>query len=281
MATWRRNLYVLCFSQLLTMIGFSSYFSFIPYYLQEELGARTFAEATAWLAVFQTGGAIAMMVSAPIWGSLADRYGRKMMLIRATGAGAILAFVMSLAQSPAQLAAIRVMQGIFCGTVGAATAMVATQTPEEHLGFGLGLMQTAQFLAMAIGPVVGGLAADSLGYRAVFPISSALMAVALLLVLIIVKERFVARPVRRRTGERSRRGLSGSLTRGTWALLASLGTISFAMAVLSPIMSLYIKSLDPSAPRLATLAGTVTSVSAITSSLAAIGIGRLGDKVGQ
>lgn len=281
MPTWKRNLYVLCVVQLLTLTGFSAYGSFIAYYVQE-LGASSFAEATSWMAAFQTGGGIAMMVAAPVWGTLADRYGRKMMLIRATGAGCILAFLMSIAQTPMQLTLIRIAQGAFCGTVSAAMTMVATGTPEEHLGSSMGLMQMVQFISGATGPVLGGLAADALGYRAVFPLSSALMAVSVVLLVALVRERFVA-PKRLERAERGQAKLRAPavLTRNSVSLLLALTTMSFAMAVLSPIISLYIQALNPNEARLATLAGAVSSVAAVTSSLGAIVVGRMGDKMGQ
>ncbi len=281
MPTWKRNLYVLCVVQLLTLTGFSAYGSFIAYYVQE-LGASTFAEATSWMAAFQTGGGIAMMVAAPVWGTLADRYGRKMMLIRATGAGCILAFLMSIAQTPMQLTIIRVAQGAFCGTVSAAMTMVATGTPEEHLGSSMGLMQMVQFISGATGPVLGGLAADALGYRAVFPLSSALMAVSVVLLVALVRERFVA-PKRQAPAERGqpRPRAPSVLTRNSGSLLLAMTTMSFAMAVLMPIISLYIQALNPDEAHLATLAGAVSSVAAVTSSLAAVAVGRMGDKLGQ
>ena len=73
MKHWRRNLYAICAAQLLTLIGFSSYLSFIPYYLQTFTGLGD-TEAMNWTAGFQTAGMLAMMIAAPIWGGLADRY---------------------------------------------------------------------------------------------------------------------------------------------------------------------------------------------------------------
>ena len=282
MSRWKRNIIVLCFAQLFTMLGFGAYFPFIPYYMQD-LGAANYEEAMSWFAAFQTSGAIAMMVASPVWGRLADRYGRKPMLVRATSAGAILAFTLTLARSPMQLVLVRALQGIFCGTVSASITMVATETPEEHLGMGLGVMQTAQFVGQAIGPLVGGLAADSFGYRAVFPMSSVLMIVALGSIVLLVKERF--RPPERQPGpfrlRLGREALSSFMKRSTVVLLITLGSIRFGAAVLGPILSLYVKSLSPGSTHLATLAGSVVSVSAFTSSAAALGIGHLGDRVGQ
>jgi len=281
MSHWKRNLIVLCFAQLLTLVGFSAYLPFIPFYVQE-LGAATYAEATGWLAAFDSGSAIAMMLFAPIWGTLADRYGRKPMLVRATLAGSLLALLMGIVRSPMQLIVLRVLQGAFCGTVSAAITLVATETPEESLGKGLGVMQTTQFVGQALGPLVGGFAADTLGYRAVFPISSAMMAVALVAILLLVHERARQPIVRERPTQRPTRVTWHELaSRNTVVLLVALASNSFALSVLSPVVSLYIESLSSDAQGIATLAGAITSISALTASASALALGHLGDRVGR
>ena len=278
---WKRNVIVLCIGQLFTMVGFGAYLSFIPYYVQE-LGAQSYEEATRWLALFEGGSALAMMLASPIWGGLADRYGRKMMLVRATAAGAVTAFLMSLARTPIELVIIRVVQGGLCGTVSAAITLVATGTPEAHLGVALGMMQTVQFVGQAAGPLFGGVLADTLGYRAVFPISAGLMACAVLLIVFLAEEEFKA-PVRegRTPILGGRRAWAAVSSPNTAVMLLILGVTRFAIAVLSPILSLYVKALSPGTERIATLAGAVLSATAVTSSAAALFLGRLGDRVGQ
>lgn len=282
MSRWKRNLIVLCFAQSITLLGFSAYLPFIPYFVQD-LGVRDYARATAWMAFFDSGSALAMMVFAPIWGTLADRYGRKLMLVRATAAGAALAFLMGLARSPLQLIILRILQGAFCGTVSAANTLVATETPEESLGQWLGIMQTTQFVGQAAGPLMGGLLADALGYRAVFPISSALMVIALLSIALLVREQSMPRAARRGRLRLtlSRRSLAEVATGNTMVLLLALACNSFAIAVLSPVLSLYIKSLSAGSAHLGTLAGSIIAVSALTSSISALFLGRLGDRYGR
>ena len=282
MSRWKRNLIVLCFAQSITLLGFSAYLPFIPYFVQD-LGVRDYARATAWMAFFDSGSALAMMVFAPIWGTLADRYGRKLMLVRATAAGAALAFLMGLARSPLQLIILRILQGAFCGTVSAANTLVATETPEESLGQWLGIMQTTQFVGQAAGPLMGGLLADVLGYRAVFPISSALMVIALLSIALLVREQSMPRAARRGRLRLtlSRRSLAEVATGNTMVLLLALACNSFAVAVLSPVLSLYIKSLSADSAHLGTLAGSIIAVSALTSSISALFLGRLGDRYGR
>jgi DHA1 family multidrug resistance protein-like MFS transporter len=286
MPYWKRNLIILCISQLLTMTAFSAYLPFIPYYLQT-LGVKNTAEATSWQALFDSGSAVMMMLFAPIWGTLSDRYGRKMMLVRATAAGSVLAFMMSLVQTPPQLIAIRLIQGALCGTVAAANTLVATETPDEELGRSMGVMQTAQYVGHALGPLLGGFGADTLGYRAVFPIAGVVIGISFFIITFLVREqprRAAALPAAataKRRAPARRKAWAALATGNTMVLVLALGSTSFAMAVVSPIMSLYVKSLSPNNLRIATLAGSIVSISAITSSLSALGMGRLGDKFGQ
>ncbi|HHX64410.1 MAG TPA: multidrug efflux MFS transporter [Chloroflexi bacterium] len=283
MPTWKRNLIVLCGTQLLTMIGFSMYLPFMAYYVQE-LGVASYQEAMSWVAIFDSGASTAMMLSSPIWGALADRFGRKPMLIRATLAAAIVAFAMGMTKAPAQLMAIRILQGIFCGTVAAAVTIVATGTPEENLGMSLGMMQTVQFVGHAVGPLIGGVLADALGYRQVFPIAAGLMTVSLVSVAVLVRETIVQRPVKKDPQAAKlpfRERVAQLMSKSTVVLLVCMAMNSFAIAVLGPIVSLYVKTLTDDHTRIATLAGAVVSASAFTSSFAALGIGRLGDRLGQ
>ncbi|MHB9034917.1 MAG: MFS transporter, partial [Anaerolineae bacterium] len=242
MPRWKRNLVILCAAQFATMIGFSTYGSFIPYYLQE-IGVSSYEQALAWTAAFNSGAAIAMMIASPIWGSLADRYGRKMMLVRATAAGVVLAGLMGLVTSPMQLIVIRIFQGALCGTMGAAMTLVATETPENNLATGLGTLQTTQYIGMAIGPMIGGLLADATSYRSVFPLASGIMALALAGIIFGVRESKNEHPVQVKRQHINLRNMRGTITSTVILLIIALGSTSFAMSVLSPIIPLYIQDL--------------------------------------
>jgi DHA1 family multidrug resistance protein-like MFS transporter len=291
MVHWKRNLIVLSFAQLVTMIGFSAYHPFVAYHMMD-LGVPTYTEAMGWMAAFNSGSAIAMMIASPIWGTLADKHGRRMMLIRATGAGCLFTFLMGIAQSPGQLVLTRLIQGMFSGTVAAAVTLVATETPEEYLGRSLGIMQTSQFVGQSIGPLLGGVTADALGYRNVFLISAGLMLTSVITIITLVRERTRPAPAPKPAPVAVPRGASaiarlrgGALAaiadRNTFVLVVTLAANSFAIAVLSPVLSLYIRDLVGDAPNLGTIAGAVMSVAAFTSSVSAVILGRLGDRIGQ
>jgi len=278
---WKRDLIVLCLVQSLSMIAFSSVFPLVPYYIQE-LGAGSYAQAASWAAIYSTGSALAMMVSAPIWGSVADRHGRKLMLARATLSGALTMGLTSLVRSPGQLVAVRIAQGLFGGMVAASTALVAFETPEQHLGVSLGVLQALQAAARAVGPIVGGVAADTLGLRAPFAISAAALFAALLAVVALVRERAGPRsPATHGSRLSWRRGtLAGVMSRNALVVLGVMGATGVGITLLSPVLSLYIQAISPGSQNIATLAGAVSSAAALTSAPAALLMGRLGDRFG-
>ncbi len=276
---WKRNTIILCLTQLLTLIGFSSYIPIVPFYMMD-LGAADYSQALKLNAAFTSGSAISMMIMSPIWGVLADRYGRKMMLVRATLGGAVMSLLMGLARTPEQLIIIRTVQGALTGTVSAAMTLIATQTPERSLGLGLGMMQTVQYAGNAVGPLVGGSVADAFGFRTVFMMSSALQVISLVLCIVLVREHFV-RTEQSQGPRRTPRQALSTFAGVTGTLLFMVFLLRLTTTTASPIMSLYVQSIDPTNPRINTLAGMVSSVSAVTSAISAYAVGRLGDRLGQ
>src|SRR2546427_2367642 len=129
-----------------------------------------------------------MAVASPIWGVLGDRFGRKPMLIRSMVGGAITVGVIFFVRTPLQLVILRFLQGATSGTVAAATALVAAETPRNRVGWALGVVTSAVALGSAIGPVVGGLAAAAFGLRLVFLGGGILLLIAMIPVVIIVRE---------------------------------------------------------------------------------------------
>jgi hypothetical protein len=162
---WRRNLYAIFLAQALAIVAFSLRAPFLPFFL-DDLGLHDTDDQALWSGLINSFGAGTMAITAPIWGVIADRYGRKPMLMRAQFAAFVTIGLMGLATEPWHLLGLRMIEGMFTGTVTAATALVATSTPKERLGFGLGLIQTAVFSGSAFGPVPGhvrcGLGDDAL-----------------------------------------------------------------------------------------------------------------------
>ena len=185
---WRRNLAALWIAEFTAILGFSFAFPFLPLFLHRELGIPNGSELAFWSGISAGATGFALALTSPIWGRLADRYGRKPMLVRAMIGGGLSVGLMGLAQSALQLTALRGIQGASSGTVAAATALGATETPIAHLAWGLGILNSAISLGSAVGPAAGGLAANLIGLRAIFLGGGALLLLATVPVLLVVKE---------------------------------------------------------------------------------------------
>lgn len=132
-------------------------FPFLPLYIKT-LGVAGWGTVEFWSGMVFSAQAMTMMISAPVWGAVADRYGRKIMLARATLGGAVILVVMGFAQSAEQLALLRALQGLVTGTIPAANALVASTAPKEQTGEALGLLQTGSWIGVAVGaPLSEGL----------------------------------------------------------------------------------------------------------------------------
>jgi DHA1 family multidrug resistance protein-like MFS transporter len=189
---WRRNLAALWFAQVTAIFGFSFAFPFLPVYLRE-LGVRDTGQLALWSGVAGGASGAALAVMSPLWGVLADRYGRRAMLVRAMIGAALTVGLMGFARGPLDIVILRLIQGATSGTVSASTALVASGTPRQHVGRALGILSSAVAVGSALGPLLGGLAAAAFGIRAVFWGGSVLLLVATLPVVLLVREAPIAR----------------------------------------------------------------------------------------
>ncbi|MGI5922824.1 MAG: MFS transporter [Lentisphaeria bacterium] len=193
MQVWQINLIILWVTQFCSSVGFALSMPFAPYFIQT-LGVTDLNAVKLWATLAAAGAPLSMAIMAPIWGLLADRFGRKPMLLRATfGAGIIIG---SMAFSPNVLVFVllRIMQGMFSGVAAAGVTLVACNTPEERQGFALGCLSSSLFSGNMFGLFIGGFLAEMLGYRNTFLLSGTLLMLAGLLVLFGVREKFTRAP---------------------------------------------------------------------------------------
>lgn len=181
--SWKRTFYVLFFAQMISSIGFSSCYPFIPLYVKSLGGVSSLSlDVLAGLAF--SGHALTMMITSPVWGVLADRWGRKRMVIRALFCSAVTLFAMSMANSAEGFVLIRMVQGATAGVMGAVNAMVASTVPRHRVGFAMGLMQVAIGLGLGLGPLVGGVVADVYSYQVAFQVTGVQVTAACLIVMV-------------------------------------------------------------------------------------------------
>ncbi|MGI5818309.1 MAG: MFS transporter [Armatimonadota bacterium] len=273
---WQRTLYACWIAQLLSIIGFSFVMPFIPFYVRE-LGVTEPAAVALWsgLVIFAAG--ITQAIFAPVWGSLADRYGRKIMVKRAMFGGAVVMTLMGFAGSVWHLFALRALQGALTGTVVASTTLVASVTPNGRMGFSLGMMQVAVLMGVTVGPLTGGLMADAWGYRVPFYAAGAVLLVGGLIVQFLAYENFCAPD----GSTAPNHGLRQAFGRkGLLALLAAFFTISLAGSFVGPIFPLLVEAVSDT-ERIASTAGGLLAISGFAAGGSALIVGLLGDRLGH
>lgn len=279
--SWQRNLWAIWFAEFASIIGFSSVLPILPFYVQE-LGVTSPDAVKFWSGVIFSAHAVTMAVMAPIWGSLADRYGRKPMVERAMFGGALVIGLMTLARSAPQLALLRAFQGMLTGTVAAANTLVASTAPRERVGYAMGLLQMAIYLGSSVGPLLGGFIADQWGFHATFLTTSALLLAGGLMVVFRVHEDFSPPP---RSGESAGTTIWSNLRLvfSSLPLVSVLGVrflMRLAARALSPMMPLIVQSLAP-AGAAATLSGLVQGVNSAAGAAGSVLLGRLSDRRGE
>ncbi len=278
--SWRRNLAILFMVQFLSAAGFSLVFPFLPLYVKE-LGSVSGGSVEFWSSMVFSAQAFTMMLAAPIWGLVADRYGRKLMLERATLGGAVLLAAMGFVQNAEQLVLLRAIQGAVTGVIAATFTLVAVGTPRSHVGFALGMINMARWAGVAGGPVIGGLIGEHVGFRQSFWITGFLLGLAGLAVLFFVHEDFSPPEELRqpRFWSSYRELLRAPAMAGLYGLafFDNLGR-----TLISPILVLFVVALQGGQETgSATLTGIMFGVMAGSSAISAIYWGRLGDRLGH
>lgn len=184
---WKKNLIIMSITQFIVMVGMSSCVPFLPLYIFD-LGVDSMAEAQVWSGFIFGGPFMLSILFVPLWGVLGDKYGQKLMVLRAVAGLGITVSLMGFAQTPAQLLALRIIQGAISGFVAASLGFISANTPRERSGFAIGLLQSSLSAGNILGPSIGGILSDISGFRSVFVLVGVLCLICGLLVWFFVKE---------------------------------------------------------------------------------------------
>lgn len=280
MVRWQVNLTVLWLGQFLVMGGMTMIVPFLPLYLQE-LGMKDPHEVATWAGIIFAGNFVTSFMFQPIWGGLADRYGRKVMLLRSGFGMGIVMTLMGFAGNAWQLLILRMVNGIISGYAPAAVALMATNTPKDRMGFAMGTLQSGAVAGTILGPFLGGLLAEWIGFRYIFYITGALMFAASLMTLLLVKEKFNVKEAAAKP-KISILQAFGQLkhVRELPSLYAVTFLIQFAMLSTMPLMPLFVAELHGQTAGLAFFAGLVSSITGFSNMVASPLLGRLSDRIG-
>lgn len=279
--TWKVNLMVLWFGQFLVNAGMTMITPFLSLYLAKDLGVTGDRAIGMWAGLIFAANFLTSFLFQPLWGKLADKYGRKIMLLRSSFGMAIVIVLMGFAQSPMQLLLLRLLNGTISGFNPASIALVSGTTPKPRMGFAMGLMQSGSVAGTILGPLIGGALADWIGFRPIFYVVGALLFIASLLALFLVKEKF-DRVEAAQVPQPS--VLEGFKELAKVPQLPALFGVTFLLqfAMISPmsLLPLYVEKLHGTAVNIAFWAGMVSAVTGISNMLASPLLGKLSDKVG-
>ena len=278
MTTWKRNLWVCWFGAFVTMTGLSQITPVLPLYI-EELGIRNTAAVEAWSGIAFGITFIASAIFSPMWGRMADQYGRKPMLLRASLGMAVVIALMGLVGNVYQLVGLRLLMGFVSGYVSSAITLVATQTPREFSGWALGTLSTGAAGGTLLGPLIGGYLTEIMGIRAVFFAIGALLLVTFAATVILVREEFTPahdRPL----GIRAVWDLIPN-TKLILAMFITTFILQLAMMSIEPIITVYIKQLTSHTRYIALISGIAFSAPGIASILTSPQLGKLSDRIGH
>ena len=276
--SWKRNFYILWFAQIIAIIGFQSVQPFLSYYIQK-LNVEDLAEASIWAGYLGTMHGFAMAISAPIWGVVADRFGRKPMVVRSMVGGGVTVLLMAYVASVEQLLAVRFLHGVLSGSVTASITMVSTTTPRAQLGFALGMMQSAFMFGAAIGALGGGPAIDYFGYHTCFLVAGCLVVLGGILVQFGIEENFQRAAVQADGESRfiddARRVLRLKAFR---VVVVCLTLIQFSFGVCTPVIPLFLQELAQ-IDNVASLAGLIFALSMLAGGASAAFMGKWSDRI--
>lgn len=275
---WIWTVGIVWLAELIALMGMSLVMPFLPLYLRE----LRVPESQVHLWAGWVGGAnfLCAALFAPLWGTVADRYGRKPMAIRALIGLAVAVGLMGFVQNVYQLFALRMLQGALGGFVSAAIALVGSSVPRERMGSALGFLQTAVVAGTLVGPLIGGELSHQFGYRSTFRITGGALILAALLIFFFVRERHQPPPKEERKGVADNVRELLRIPQLKWTLLVVLLSQS-GMMLINPQISLFVEEIVPGREDLNRIVGLVIAAPALSSFMMAPIWGKLGDRRGH
>lgn len=277
MENWKRNLIICWFGTFITMVGMSQIAPILPIYIKQ-LGISdvTMIEQLSGIAFGVTF--VVSGIFSPIWGKLADKYGRKPMLLRASLGMSIVVLLMGFVHNVYVLIGLRLLQGTISGYSTACITLIATQTDREHAGTALGTLSTAGVAGSLLGPMIGGYLEGTTGIRSVFFITGVLLLIVFIATILFVKEDFHV------SKEKTLKFKEVWNIIPNKNLMIAMFVTSFVLQLafysIEPIITVYVTDLSKNATNIAFISGMVFSTSGLANVLAARRLGRLSDRIG-
>lgn len=277
MPQWQKNLYALWVGNFITGAGASMSLPFLPLFISE-MGHFPKWELTLFAGTAFSVTFLSQAIVSPMWGRLADRTGRKPMLMRAAIGMTITATLTGASPNVWILILLRLIQGGFSGYINNAYALMASEVPTNKSGQTMGTLTTGNVSGQLIGPIIGGYIAGLFGYRIPFYLFGGLMLIAALTTFFFVKEDFKPLTNQKLAKQSAFAGIKH--VRVVWAMILSSMLIQAATTSINPIISLFVKELMHDHGNIAMASGVIAALPGIATLLAAPKLGALGDRIG-
>jgi MFS family permease len=274
---WRRNLAVCLLGSFTTIVAMTLLLPFLPLYV-EQLGVSDRAAIAQWSGVAYGATFFAAALVAPLWGRLADRYGRKLMLIRASLGMAVAMSLIGMANNVWELVGLRLFAGFAGGYASGSTILVATQTPKARSGWALGMLTSGIMAGNLVGPLIGGALPPLIGIRGTFWLAGGVIFITFIATSLLIREDKRPAQTKKASAQAGwsqipdKRPVVAMLTMG---LLLMLATMS-----IEPIITIYVGQFV-GASRVTMVSGITMSAAALGSILSASRLGRLADRIGH
>lgn len=214
------------------LIGFGVIIPLLPFY------AEYYHASPAQVGLLMAIYSAAQFLSAPFWGRLSDRIGRRPVLLGTIGAAALSYILLGFAETLPMLFTARAIGGLMAGNISTAFAYAADVTTKENRAKGMGMIGAAFSIGFILGPAVGGILAGSDPLHADFRtpsfVAAGLSALAFLLGLFVLKESLSVEAravIQKQTRVARMQALMGALKTpgvGNLLVLAFLATLVFA-----------------------------------------------------
>lgn len=184
---WKRNLVVCVFGSFTTLVSLTLLLPFLPLYVQQ-LGVTSKTSVVEWSGLAFGATFLGTGLTAPLWGYVGDRYGRKKMLVRAAIGMTFVIPLIGTIHNVYELVALRFLAGLIGGYASSSTQLVASQAPRERAGWALGILSTGSLAGNLLGPLIGGILPSYMGIRNTFFAAGAMIAVAMFATIVLVRE---------------------------------------------------------------------------------------------
>ena len=270
---WRRNRLAINIAAALVFSGFTFVMPFLPLYVKD-LGVRGEAGIATWAGFLLTIAPLLASLLAPAWGKIGDRYGMKLMIERCAFAMALHWAFFGFATNVYHLLVLRIALGLTGGFATLSMPLLVSTTPKDHMSQSIGLLQTVQMISSAVGPIVGGLLADSIGIRKSCMVSAVLAAVALVMIDRLYKDPD-ALAVASLGGvrERSISFRQAAAIPSFGVMIAVLFFVNFVERSFAPVVPLYILALGTSLNHVAKTSGLIISLGLFAEAVSALILG--------